>query len=139
MAQQFTRIKPITHYNFRYIHDNQPVYYITRTRKHRPRHFAHDEYYSVPFFSRERRETVNVIVAYIDGIACHAKKCDIVSLGLDEAYLSVNELQLRSFKSLVEYFNMPGLVIVNSYCNLGDDSEHVEAYYCRAQKNKPSI
>ncbi len=120
---------------FRYLNDSSHVFYITRASTPRPMSFANTEYYTAPFFSKERKEVMNVLIAYNDLAMCHAKKKDVLALVPNSLDLRVNVVSLKGFKDMAGYFDMPALVITKAYCNLEDSSEHIEAYYYGNQKN----
>jgi hypothetical protein len=120
---------------FRYLNDSSHVFYITRASNPRPLSFANTEYYTAPFFSKERNEVRNVLIAYIDLAMCHAKKKEVSELVPVSLDLRVNAVSLKGFKDMASYFEMPALVITKAYCNVEDSSEHIEAYYYGNQKN----
>lgn len=120
---------------FRYLRDTTPVFYITRASAPRPHSFANTEYYTAPFYSKERNEVRNVIIAFVDVAMCHEKKREVCAGVPNSLDVKVNAVALKGFKDLASYFDMPALVITKAYCSIEDTSEHIEAYYYGDQKN----
>jgi hypothetical protein len=121
-------VSPIKRCNFRFLNETNKVYYMTRQCKLRPQSFSNNEYYTEPFQGTQGDHKENAIIAYKDYYQC-LSKLSTVEVNPSFHDIVINEVPLKQFKHLAFYFNMPALVIMNSYCDLTDGNEYLEAHY----------
>jgi hypothetical protein len=125
----------IKQYSFRFLADSRPVFYINKMAKCQPRNFYSSLLYTEPFYSKERDEVRNVIVGYTSKGIGASKLAEVLRedtsiRGADNDYLvTMEKMPLEHFKHLSSVLKIPLVVIVNSFCDMEDQTEHYELYY----------
>lgn len=121
---------PIKRCNFRFLNDKTIVYYPIRYCKLRQKSFANNEYYSEPFQGTQSGNTQNALIAYIDFNQCTSRVTILdIDTDMETHEIEINQVQLKQFKHLAYYFNMPALVVINNYCDVLDRTEYFDAHY----------
>ena len=113
-------------YNYRYIQGDTKVFYIGKPLSKR----SHDTMiYSEPFYSKERNEYRNAIIAYNNDIVVRQKMDTLMCK--EEAEVLMLESDVDHMKYLSQLFRMPLVVEMNSYCDFrdGDGVEQVDVWY----------
>ena len=122
-----TTIKRCT---YRFLNDKTIVYYPTRYCKLRQKSFANNEYYTEPFIGTQAGNAQNALIAYVDLNQCTSKATILGDdTDIESHKIEINQVQLKQFKHLAYYFNMPALVVINNYCDVTDRTEYFDAHY----------
>jgi ADP-heptose:LPS heptosyltransferase len=127
--------RPITHYNYRYLHHNEPLYYIQKHPKKSPSvpHTWQSEIYTAPLYRLKDQNSHNVLIGYAS-----ENLCEFVASQVEPAVdskLLVCKTDLREFKYLSKLMRIPMIVVLNVYCNIESTNEEFELFYHYSKGN----
>ncbi len=109
-------------YIYRYLDNNRPVYVIKRACKD----IGKPQIYSEPYYSKERREARNAIVAYVDKELCYQK---LFILQNTDTSLYIKQYELIDLEGKCLSLAMPLNVVINEYCDIEEKKEYSEIFY----------
>lgn len=114
-------------YNFRFIPEATKVYFICKRPLARSNQIT---LYSEPFYSKERKEQSNALIAYQNPVSAAEK---LVALKEDSAVVASDDLLNLQYLSIL--LNMPLIVELSYYCDIADaNTEYVDVFYFQAKK-----
>lgn len=135
----------IKEYVYRYIDTNKPVYVIKRIKSNNIPNYKY-EIYSEPYYSKERKELRNAIIAYTNKDMCYQKVNTLklynshyspkYSLYNNNEYVKVFKEELIDLEGYCLNISMPLNVIINEYCILDEKKEYNEIFFYDSDKDK---
>lgn len=110
----------IKQYRFQYLPDNTNVYYIGKRLS--TRSYAHIMY-TEPHISKEKKDVTNVLIGYCNEMYAHNKRSNI------DTDCDILCEPLTNMKYLSQLYKLPLIVEINTFCDIEDAQECIEAYY----------
>lgn len=109
--------------SYRYLSDDAKVYCVGRLpqKAQRSGDFV---LYSAPFYSKERKETQNAIMAFKHDLAAKQAR----HLADKESLYDIFVIDIDSLKYYSHVLQMPLVVELDNICSLEDNSENIDVY-----------
>ena len=126
-------------FQYRYMDDKAAVFYIGRAPRGSSGHIKDRCVYTVPFSSKEARETRNALLGFASkGVAL--ERLSEMQYTPDGTPIECNnnlhvyDIPLRDFKHLSTMVMCPLVVEMDSFCDIKDYKEYVDVFYFQARE-----